>query len=389
MESSLFGACSASRRLVVTLLLAVTSLWAATPVLAQDKSPQEALLAATTAFRQGAWDDVVSDATPAIEDLTPAPGSNAGTLARLHYLRGLAAEQISWFGMAQADLGPFANVEPPPGLTPAAVVLARIERVKPFVPTQIEEIRDGNAVAFRVYYDQMNPFVRGMIDSLRTAYDANHRLMGFDLMETPVFIFTSSQNFSSFYTALIGRAPASTLAGLATNGAILIPPPLAGTRLAENPDASAFASVTVHEFNHCLLRRVWGRGRPPQWFVEGMATVAEAYASDQEDQLLKRRFVRAQAVNGLLLPDQIRQDQVFTRAADVSAQMNVNGDQGPDPYAQAYDMTSYLLNSLKPDDILPFLTSLRTKSFSEALQQYGGGNEEQFYAAWVAKVRGQ
>lgn len=373
---------------VLTLLLGLGVLVCG-PAVAQkaDKNPEEVLQSAARSYREGAWDSVIGETTPLIDSLSPTADGVRGLRSQLQLLRGLAAEQISWFGLAERDLSPFAMADPSGAGLLAANTLRRIERVKPLVPREVEEIKDGDKVLFRVYYEEMDPWVRGMIDSLPLAYETNHRLMGFELLETPVFIFSSNQNFRNFYTALIGQAPSDTLAGLAASGAILIPPPVPGSRLALGPQTPGFNSMTIHEFNHCILRRVWGRGRPPQWFVEGMASVAEAFADESEGKQLMRRFQRAGEANALILPANLRQDELFRHASELGSRTNRGSTQGPDPYAQGYHMTMYLLNSLKKEQILPFLTSLRTKSFSDSLVEFAGGTEDQFYDSWMQSLK--
>lgn len=309
---------------------------------------------------------------------------------KVYYWRGLAELRIGWFAHAQSDmeiaLAGGVNINPD---GPQAI-LEQIERIKAVLPGQTTEIRNGDDVAFRVYYGQKDPVTRAILDTLPLAYRINSQMYGATVVEQPVFIFNTMAQMSAFMQARGITKMASW--GWAYGGRdvfyFCLQDPQ-GTAVSTFGAGYVRASV-AHENNHSVFRRAMGNVQVPRWFVEGIAQVAGAQVSKEDVALNDYTIARLFAVSALVPPQNLEDSTAFSEHTEQGAALDRAGagKAAPSPYAQAFHMTRFLLANMRAGQLMDFLNRVREDSdFNRAFAEEFNMTLPQFYALWYAQTR--
>ena len=332
-------------------------------------------------FKRGFYDDIVRRADELIGD-----GSKPAD-PRLLYWRGLTFYQLAWFPEATSDLvrAREDGVELQEGGFAASVALDKMERLKPFVPPQEYAVQNAGDTVFRVHYVSDDAATKAAISCLAPAYRASANLFGSDVLATPVYIFDNYQQFAECFQARVGRAPESWIAAVTINNVLYIPlrDRKGESTAVTNPDF--LRSMVAHEFNHAMLRRLMGTAELPKWFIEGIADFAGGKVVPGDVAMNDYEIKRLFAANALLPPTQLEYSETFGAHTGLGFQMGEAGAgiAAPSPYQQSYNMTRYLMASLKPDDLPNFLNLVRdNNSFSRAFAQQFGASVPDFYQSW-------
>ncbi|RYZ88410.1 MAG: hypothetical protein EOP06_11005 [Proteobacteria bacterium] len=333
-------------------------------------------------FMQGLYLQLIDKATNAMQldkDKGQAPDPE------LLYWRGFARRRCGLFDGAQADLKPLGNVTGWPRFLSAAELSKELDVLLEQRPPHEHEIREGDNVIFRVYYNDDDEFFHTIVDALPKGYQAASTLIGLQTQEIPVFIFNSAHyaEFVKFFTSL-SQGPLQGWWRIGNlNGTITISqnnvlePPL----LSNCPD---MARLMSHEITHQLIHHIVGDLQNfPAWFNEGTARCGEGtykpefYA--QNDQKIKQ-LVEEDAIIPL---SQLVSARAFYHSVD---QMKKGVQQG-DAYAQGFSMTRYLGTLLKGQKLGDFLDDVQEKqSFDAALKQETGMTPSEFYQSWLDEI---
>ena len=370
---------------LLSFLLVAPAAHAQMPSNVQSAEAPDPLVAPLTQmardFKRGFYDDVVRRADELIGD------DDRKADPRLLYWRGLTFYQLAWFPEATADLkrARARGVEMLAGGFAASFALDKMERITPFVPPQNFAVKNGGDTVFRVHYVSDDAPTKAALNCLAPAYRASAGLFGSDVLATSVYIFDNYQQFADCFQARIGRPPESWIAAVTIENVLYIPlrDRKGDATTATNPDF--FRSMVAHEFNHAMLRRLMGNAELPKWFTEGMADFAGGQVVPSDVAVNDYQTKRLFAANALLAPTQLEYDKTFGAHTGVGVKM---GDAGagiaaPSPYQQSYNMTRYLLSSLKRDDLPDFLNLVRdNNSFSKAFVQQFGATVPEFYQSW-------
>ena len=389
--------CQTSMKFFLALALVVacqlrvvgqTQTPAAGPQTAAEKSGATVLVHATPElneirllFRQGLYHQIVEKATVALDKAGPdAP--------EFLYWRGYARRRLSLFDEALTDLEPLGNVTGWATLPSASQLTQELKEIVALRPVQEMDVRDGNTVVFRVYYEEDDQFLRNVMDALPKGYKAASTLVDEDAPGIPVFVFGENyyEEFVGFYTATKKSAPRSWWRVLSNEGAIFI----SQRNAREESFAADYPHTAVllsHEMTHLLMADVLGTSRDlPNWFSEGAARFGEAIylpsLTAQNDRTMQQLLQQ----NALLPLSQLVSSNSLQDAVD----QQKNGGQQTDAYAQSFNMTRYLGVLLKGKKLKPFLETMRDKGgFAPALKEGTGLTPEEFYQSWLGAVKGQ
>jgi hypothetical protein len=344
---------------------------------------EEIVHQARRALAVGAYDEVVLELSPLLDEMDKPD-------ERLAYLRGRAALSIGFFEMAVSDLEPLRGKVPIKGLAAPEKSLDKIARLKQLVPSNVQEVKAGGEVIFRVYYDSANPWSGAILALLPRAYSINKRLLGIGVSGTPVFIFDSYERFAAFYAERNGgRPPGSWVWAVgAAGGFYFCPFNRRGERTMQDTSTAFFRSTVTHEYNHTLTQRVMGAHRPPQWFREGLAMQAEAAGDPERMRSYARRLTQTMAGNAMLNPTALCEKSAFALATEVGGAIEKRGGTGPDPYAQSYHITGFLISLFKGAKMTEFLLALReSDDFDGTVQDFTGLSPEEFSNAYIQYAR--
>jgi hypothetical protein len=354
---------------------------------AQPATQKQCLQQALVSYRAGDWDACISAATQGL-DMRPAPAGTASTALRqkLEHVRGTAACHISSFRTAAQDLLDVSQAASLTELPDPASSLSLIKQIRSLRPALEADVVVGDKLRFRVYYDAPTAWTQKVIAMLPDAYTANLQLLGLEARDVPVLLFTDHSKFVQYVRITTGHDTPDFAAACTCLGSILVPQTNGlGTAIFESK-SPVVNTLLVHELNHRLMQKLWGTGHPPQWFIEGLAQMAEAHSSGAKAAVLQQRFDRCRQAGLLLSAAEMNDDAVFesitqrgfARAGIPDADSALEAD----PYAQGYAMTRALVNSLPADSQIPFLKSLRSQNFSEALFQFQGQSLQEFEEKW-------
>ena len=341
-----------------------------------------------TMFERGFYDELIFNVNQKIEALlteqraTPDP--------RLLYFRGLSYYKLGWFPEAKADLlvAQQAGLSFLPGGFGVKWALNYIEERTPLLPSQVEEIRDGERVTFRMHNSGMEGGTVMVMAMLPEAYRISRAMFGSDTAASTVYVFEDYQQFLAYYKKVYeGKNPGSWYAALAQQGVMWISLRDTEDVLRAREDRVAFKTTVVHEFNHAMLSRLMGRTVLPRWFVEGLAQVAGAQVNPTYDSGKQRTLKRLFANNALLPIDKLDDYESFAEQTELGISMRKEGERAgaPDPYAQGYGMTKYLLDNISTAQLQNFLNRVReTDDFKTSFGDEFGFSLDQFYQGWKA-----
>src|SRR5258708_2919156 len=188
----------------------------------------------------------------------------SGTLdVTLTYLRGKAEWNLCWFGAAYNDLKPLGDFRPQPTWQTASEIVEKIELMRSLAPSNVAEIREGDRVQFRVYYDEDTEWTKGIRKLLPQAFKINSQLFGVKIYEIPVFIFNDTATFEKFRRARFSNYLGEWAWACASDGILLFCRTDAKEKLRpENPESDYFKSTVVHEHAHSVFHRVVFNTKP-------------------------------------------------------------------------------------------------------------------------------
>lgn len=266
---------------------------------------------------KGLYDEIIATTT---EHLAEAEQPDP----KLIYLRGQAAYNVGWFGMAEADLTPLGDFSPWDNWPPASTFAARVAEMRSLAPVRVREITQGGTVIFRIYYDGEDPWTGAIITTLPEAYQRVCELYGATLAETAVFIFSDGPRYNAFIRAWCASPPRDWQWAGGSRGALYFCERDADGTPSSVPGSEYLRSTLAHEFSHCLLRRFLGTIPFPPWLNEGLAMFSGALMSPGDHDLNDVRLAQMVADESLLpmallqSPDGFYQNET-TRAAYVQA----------------------------------------------------------------------
>ncbi len=315
---------------------------------------------------KGLYDEAIEKCTQWLEAYPEANG-------RLRYLRGRAYHGIGWFGSAEEDLAPLGDFAPWPNWPPASEMVAKIAEMRRLAPEHVKEIKSGNRVLFRVYYDEDNAWTRALIAMLPDAWRKVGNFYKVDLDETAVFIFGDAARYNAFFRTWSGRfAKHWQWAGGESGVLIFCQRDPSGATLAK-AGSDYFRGTALHEYSHLVCRRVLGHAPIPPWLSEGMASVCGALAAPQ-DIIQNDRDVLRIAAEGQWLPLEAMTDRDRFYANETS---NL-------AYTQSFAMTRYLISQVGEAKVIQLLNLLASEANPDAAFKKALGMEQaQFYELWL------
>jgi hypothetical protein len=327
----------------------------------------------------GAFDELIEVASAELNRVTIETPDK-----RVLFLRGHAAWMIGFFGMAERDFSQTGAYSFEPTWLTSSNYLARIRAMKALAPPRIHEIKHAGKVAFRVYYEEQDEWTSAIIALLPDAYEINQKMLGHNLDETPVFIFSNYEHFKSFYELRSGGVAASW--GWAQGGLGMIyfckGAPRANLDLFDI-NSDFFKTNVIHEFNHCMVYRIACATEMPTWVAEGLATIAETRFSSSVLNKYKERMQRARTANAILPIAALNDRKNFLKTTEESVTLQQKGEAGAEPYIQSYFLGSYLITLLPPEGLGKFLSGMGREGFWPALKKQTGLSEEEFYRNWL------
>jgi hypothetical protein len=322
---------------------------------------------------RGSYDEAIKQAAPYLQ--TPQKSN-----PHLLYLRGRAAQSIGAFDKASQDFSLLGDFTPSRRWPTASTYLRKIQELKVLAPANVREVKNGNQLLFRVYYDKESPWLEAVIKLLPQAYAINFNLVNKDLLETPVFVFSNFERFKKFYALNAnGIEPSSWVwAAGKSNGIYLCEEHPLNTP-SQDINSIYFQIAAAHEFNHCVVGRIIGGASLPNWFSEGLAMMTSPEINRAVGTSYDTRVRKVRKANAILSLRDISRRESFRES--------VESQNGSDAYAQGYSMTFYLLSILTPEKLTPFLEEIRdTRRFDVALYKFTGLTQEAFYNAWLAEL---
>ena len=322
------------------------------------------------------------EALPAGERTRPDP--------RLLWFRGMASYKLGRLAEAKADLTASRNDGRRTHGT--GETLESIERRRAAAPPQMEEIRDGERVLFRMHFFGMEGGTVFVKSILPEAYRVSRQMFGTDVEATTVYVFDDYAQFAAYFKAHTGEERNSWSAAMVLGDVALISlSDQNGTSLARD-DRDFLKTTIVHEINHAVFNRLMGFSPQPAWFVEGIAQVAGAQVSPQYVASKQRRLERLFR-NDLLMPmEKLEDEEEFYAQTALGSRMNKGPDRdmAPDPYTQGYSMAKYLLDNVSTPQLQSFLNRAREfKDFKSSFASEFGMTTAQFYQKWKADTERQ
>lgn len=124
---------------------------------------------------------------------------------------------------------------------------------------------------------------------------------------------------------------------------------------------------------------------PPAWFTEGLAQIAGAQVDPNFDSSDQQTLKRLFANNALLPVETLSDYDSWGKQTEIGIAMGKGDDAAfaPDPYAQGYGMTKYLLDNITTAQLQSFLNRNReSRDFYGAFKDEFGMTTEQFYELW-------
>ncbi|MCE5241304.1 hypothetical protein LLH23_22795 [bacterium] len=348
------------RHLLVLLCVTVSSL---TGVAGAD-----GLQRVLQAYQRGQYEEVIRLATDALDSRQPQPEA-------YHYLRGMAAFRIAWFGQAEEDLAPLAARGEGGAWGQAADLVARIRRSRELAPRNVREVVSGRRVVFRVYFDEDDKWTGALFNALDDTYRVVCDLYGIRPVETAVFVFADQDRHTAFAETLTGQELSSWAWASGGNGMLLFCPYAPGNDYRESP--SQLPECTAHEYSHCVTHRVLGNAAMPMWLDEGLAMHCGALVRDREVE-----------DNDLALTRMWTAKQILPLRAVTERNTFYDEQIAPYAYTQAYAMVRFLMSELQRDGLLEVLNNLKHGgNFNAAMEDVWGGNVDAFYEDWLAATQ--
>ena len=308
--------------------------------------------------------------------------------ATLLYLRGYAKWHICWFGDALTDLKPLGDFHPNAGFPVASELVQEIEQMKALAPTNVEEIKEGGQVLFRVYYDEDTDWTKAIRKLLPQAFKIGSQMYGVKIYETAVFIFKEAERFQKFRTLRFKNKIGSWSWATGSEGMLLFCRTDAkGKVRAGNTESDYFKGTIVHEYSHALLHRLISNASLPSWLDEGLAMFAETRIApkniEKNDQTLKRCFTE----NTFLSLKEMTASTIFYDMVEKEdpKRQSVPADaySGTEGYQQCLHMVRFFLLNTTEEQRKNFVRVYNTsKNVEKSFQEVFRVSTEDFYASW-------
>lgn len=339
----------------------------------------------TEMFQRGSYDEVISR-TSALLDQAERP------LPELLYLRGCAALRIAWFGAAERDLALLGTYRIGLQWPSASELLLQVQQMRSLCPAHSEVVRVDGKIAFRVYYDTEEDWAQAIIKLLPDASRIGKTLFNAKTYETAVFIFSSRQCLDRFENDLaIQKQPASWGWAKGNRGILFFSKTNGkGEQPGADTNSDYFRGTVVHEYTHSLVHRAVGTLHLPTWMDEGIAMYAAHLITPRDKAYNDQVMRRCVKDHTLLSLRELDTSESFYAHVEKQSAYKLNPEQpydGPDAYAQALDMTSYLLPKDSQHDFCRFINAYCDSGDMEtAFRSTFHRNLDSFYAAWRKHV---
>ena len=270
---------------------------------------------------RGRYDTVIQKVT---QDLKNSPVRDPQEI----YLRGFCYYYTSWYAAAEADLKPLGDYSPREKWPKASELVAKIEDVLRAAPTNVREIKSGDRVLFRVYYDKDTELMQTFLEELVKARADVCAFYGSELPATVVFIFDDDKACNAFLNAHWAGSSvvrAEGVMGTLCGGSLTL-----RTHGPERVGGVGF--ILRHELSHALHRDLVGSAYIPTWFEEGVAQVCGALGNPKLTDENEGAVLQL-AKEGRWLPL-----AAITGVKSFAAPENL-----PVSYSQAFAMTRYMI----------------------------------------------
>ena len=317
--------------------------------------------------------------------------NRAGTAdPSLIYLRGYAKWHICWFGDALTDLKPLGDFRPQPGWPAASELVQEIEGMKALAPVNVEEVKEGGHILFRVYYDEDNDWTKAIRKLLPRAFAIGSQLYGVKIYETAVFIFKDAGTWQKFRNIRFKNKLGSWSWAAGSEGMLMFCRTDAnGKARAEDTTGDYFRGTVVHEYSHALMHRLISNTVIPAWIDEGFAVFSESQIApkniEKNDQAMKRCFQE----DTLLSLKEMTAPATFygmVEKEDGKRQTTpAAAYSGTDGYQQGFYMVRYFLLNTTDAQRRQFVRVYNdSKKIDKAFPEVFHISVEDFYAAWKA-----
>ena len=323
------------------------------------------------------YDEIVADTTAL---LTQSPSAEVTYFA--HYYRGCAEWRLGSLEGAQADMTAITASESshPERYPSPHGFLEIIARQKALLPPVRREVRIDGTPYFTVYADSEDVAEQELLELLPVAVASVRRIVA--PRETVVILFGSVEKMQA-YEDIPRRTSPIDPAVLAHGGyeGVHICLSHQPGKYVTDPRGGYFRLSVTHEYLHVMVDRVLeAHARLPQWFSEGLANVAGLHSAPSEEATFATRLKTAVDHHALLPLSEIDGRKFYRIANETFA-----GTRSEDPYAQATEMTEYLLLG-RPESIAAELLQAvrRTNDFPKAFAEIFGESVDEFYADWHA-----
>jgi hypothetical protein len=336
-------------------------------------------------YSAGYYDKVIAESSAQIA-ATPYPDW------ALLYLRGRSWYGIGCFDAADADLRLLGDWLPLPGWKSASEIVAKVAQVRRLAPAHMQEVRSGDRVLFRVYYDEDNAWVRALPTSLPGVYDKVCGTYGMWPTEIPVFVFADEARHGAFYRAWTGRDPFEWSKGHASRGAIILrdsdwPAVIPSDFPLPAQVLEKVRSELAHELGHLLMTRMIGTATVPTWLNEGLAQYCGSLARPQDVADNERKMLEITRTRPWLALNVVADRRQFYAADNYRV-----------AYIQSFGMVRFLVSQVGADKVGQLLRVLGDESnpdssttaalgsawfdliFTKAL----GFSQQSFYDTWWA-----
>ncbi len=256
----------------------------------------------------------------------------------------------------------------------ASETVQKIATLRRLAPVNSVEVKSGDRLLFRVYYDQDDALTRAYIAALPQARRAICDFYGSELAETAVFLFEDVERCNAFRATWDPRIEERKWSdGTANRGFITIclrrP---SGSLLSSHPDD--IAHLLQHECSHALQGRKVGRVTVPTWFEEGMAEYCGALGLPRrsEENQLKVLTIAQKGAHWLPLGVITDRHQFYLAANNSLA------------YTQAFAMTRYMISTYGKQTVIDLFMDGLTDDWGvdAAFLKALGVDEAGFYNVW-------
>ena len=330
-------------------------------------------------LRAEEFDEIAADATAV---LAQSPTVDDAYFA--HYYRGCALWRLGLLDEARADMAAIVGAEDVyPDRFPAPQwYLDTIAEQKARLPPVRREVSVDGVPCFTVYADREDVALAQLLELLPVAVNSVRRVTNAPPRRTVVMLFGSVAKMQAYEDIPHPTPPIADaiLAHGGPNGVHICLSREPG-KYVTDPRGGYFRLSVTHEYLHVMVDRiVENHADLPLWFAEGLANVAGLHSAQAEEATFAGRFKESVDHHAVLSLPELNGRGFYKMAND-----SFGGRGFADPYAQATEMTEYLLLGRPQSVVADLLAAVRrTNNFDQAFAQTFGETVEQFYADWRA-----